>query len=150
MPQSLSNILVHLVFSTKDRHPYLTPEIRKDLFPYSGGILRTLGVPLLQIGGVEDHVHLLLQLPRTLTVAQLVQEAKTSTSKWMKTKGTAFSGFAWQAGYGAFSVSPGDAGAAIRYIQTQEGHHRKVSFQNEFRALMKEAGIEIDEQYVWD
>lgn len=150
MPQSLSNILVHLVFSTKDRHSYLTPDIRTDLYPYVGGILRNLGVPLLQIGGVDDHVHLLLQLPRTMTVAQLVQEAKTSTSKWLKTKGPAFTNFSWQAGYAAFSVSPSDADAASRYIQTQEDHHRKVSFQDEFRALMREAGISIDEQYVWD
>ena len=150
MPQSLSNVLVHLVFSTKDRHPYLTPEIREDLFPYAGGILRSLKCPLLQIGGVQDHVHLLFQLPRTMTLAKVVEEVKTGTSKWMKTKGSAFAGFSWQAGYAAFSVCASHSNDVIRYIQTQEEHHRKFSFQEELRSLMREAGIEIDERYVWD
>ncbi len=148
MPQSLSNILVHLIFSTRDRHPYLAPQIRDDLFAYCGGILRNLEVPLLQIGGVEDHVHLLLQLPRTLTTAQLVEKLKTSTSKWLKTKGLA--NFSWQAGYGAFSVSPSEAEDVVQYIRNQEEHHRKVSFQEEYRELLKEAGISWDEKYVWE
>ncbi len=110
--------------------------------------MRNIKCPLLQVGGVEDPIHALFQLPRTVTLAQVVEEVKTGTSKWLKTKGAP--GFAWQAGYGAFSVSARDADGAIRYIQSQEEHHRKTTFQEELRALMREAGIEIDERYVWD
>ncbi len=150
MPQSLSNILVHLVFSTKGRAPHLIPDIRAELFPYATGVLRNLDCPLLQIGGVEDHVHILFQLPRTAPLAHVVEKVKTATSKWIKTKGSAYANFAWQAGYGAFSIGAGDAEETIRYIQTQEEHHRKTTFQEEVRALMVSAGIEIDERYVWD
>jgi putative transposase len=148
MPQSLANVLVHIVFSTKDRTPWLSPDIREALFPYLGGILRNIECPLLQIGGVEDHVHLLIRLPRTMTIAQFVEKVKTSTSKWLKTRGV--SEFAWQAGYGAFSIGASDTETTVRYIQNQEEHHRKVSFQEELRALLREAGIEFDERYVWD
>jgi len=148
MPQSLAIVLVHIVFSTKDRAPRLTADVRASLFPYIGGVLRNVECPLLQIGGVEDHVHLLVRLPRTMTLAQIVEKTKTSTSKWLKTQD--LDGFAWQAGYGAFSVGADGADRAIRYIQSQEDHHRKVSFQDELRALMREAGLEIDERYVWD
>lgn len=110
--------------------------------------MRNIKCPPLQVGGVEDHVHALFQLPRTLTLAQVVVEVKTGTLKWMKTKGVP--AFAWQAGYGAFSVSARDAEGAIRYIQSQEEHHRKTTFQEELRALMREAGIEFDERYLWD
>jgi len=113
-----------------------------------GGVLRNIECPLLQIGGVEDHVHILLRLSRTISLAQLVEKTKTSTSRWIKTKGP--SGFAWQAGYGAFSVGQGEADRVIRYIQGQEERHRTVSFQNELKALLVEAGIAFDERYMWD
>src|SRR5437764_12391877 len=104
MPQSLSRILVHLIFSTKDRAPALTPEIRAELHPYLAVVLREDDCPSLQVGGAEDHVHLLFGLSRTRTVAQVVEKVKTSSSKWIKTKDMAFSEFHWQSGYGAFSV----------------------------------------------
>ncbi len=148
MPQSLANVLVHVVFSTKDRAPFLTSDLRQELFPYMGGLLRNIECPVLQIGGVEDHVHILLRLSRMMSLAQLVEKSKASTSKWIKTKGPAR--FAWQAGYGAFSVGQSEADRVIRYIQGQAEHHRTLSFQDELRALFAEAGIGFDERFVWD
>jgi REP element-mobilizing transposase RayT len=101
------------------------------------------------MGGVEDHLHLLFQLSRTLTVAQVVEKTKTSTSKWMKERWSV-SEFAWQAGYGAFSVSPSDLASTVNYIRNQEAHHAKFSFQDEYRELLRLAGVAWDEQYVWD
>jgi putative transposase len=150
MPQSLSCILVHLIFSTKNRDPVLNPEIRAELHPYLAGVLHEDGCPAVQVGGVEDHVHLLLGLSRTRTVAQVVENVKTSSSKWIKTKGTAFADFYWQAGYGAFSVSQSNAGAVVQYIQNQEEHHRKVTFQEEYRRFLERYQIAYDENYVWD
>ncbi len=148
MPQSLANVLVHIVFSTSGRTPNLTREVREALYPYIGGVLRNIDCSLLQVGGFEDHVHLLIRLPRTMTLAQVVEKTRTSTSKWLKAKG--LTAFAWQSGYGAFSVGTGEADRTIRYIQGQEEHHRTVSYQEELRVLMLEAGLEIDERYVWD
>ncbi|HEX4965794.1 MAG TPA: IS200/IS605 family transposase [Thermoanaerobaculia bacterium] len=150
MPQSLCRILVHLIFSTKNRAPVLTPEVRTELHPYLAGTLRQVDCPALKVGGVEDHVHLLFGLSRTWTVAQVVEAIKTGSSKWIKTKGTAFTEFHWQAGYGAFSVSQSSVDAVIRYIQDQEEHHRKVTFQEEFRSFLRRYQIAYDERYVWD
>lgn len=150
VPQSLANVLIHIVFSTKLRAPMLSKEIRQELHSYMVGIARNNGCSPVQIGGVEDHVHLLISLSRTITIAQLVEHLKTGSSKWLKEKGPALKDFAWQAGYGVFSVSPAQANEAIRYVQSQEAHHQKLTFQEEFRSLMAEAGVEIDERYVWD
>ncbi len=148
MPQSLANVLIHLVFSTKDRTPFLTREIREELFPYLGGLFRNIDCPVLQIGGVEDHVHILFRMSRTMTLAQVVEKAKSSTSKWLKTKGPV--NFSWQAGYGAFSVSQGHTDRVVAYIQGQEEHHRRRSFADELRQMFADEGIEYDERYVWD
>ncbi|MCH8979931.1 MAG: IS200/IS605 family transposase [Armatimonadetes bacterium] len=148
MPQSLSNILLHLVFSTKDRMPWLSREIRDELYPYLGAVLRNFGCTPLQIGGVEDHVHILFVLARTTSVAQVVEKTKTSSSKW--TKGRGVPEFAWQAGYGVFSVGPTEREAVIQYIQGQEVHHQTHDFQDELRAMLEEAGVLFDERYVWD
>ncbi|MBL1149960.1 MAG: IS200/IS605 family transposase [Armatimonadetes bacterium] len=150
MPQSLSNVLVHLVFSTKDRRPNLPEHVRSELHAYLVGILRNNNCHPLQVGGFDDHVHLLLNLSRTLTIAQLVEHLKTGSSKWLKTKGPDFAGFAWQGGYGAFSVGPTEVERIVRYVQRQEEHHRKVTFQEEFRKLCQEHGVTLDERYVWD
>jgi putative transposase len=139
--------LVYAVFSTKDRTPWLTPEIRQELHPYIVGVLANIGCPSIQTGGVEDHVHILFRLPRTVSLAQVIEKTKTSTSKWMKNK---HANFAWQAGYGAFSVGTGEADRIVGYIQSQEEHHRNVSFQEELRGLLLEAGLEFDERYLWD
>lgn len=150
MPQSLSNILIHLVFSTKDRTPNLTPEIQAELHPYLVGVLKAQSCPSLQVGGFDDHVHLLFRLSRTMTVAKLVEHLKTGSSKWIKQKWPAHSRFAWQAGYGAFSASQGDATGIVEYIRNQAEHHHKKTFQEEYRELCQLAGIEVDERYVWD
>jgi putative transposase len=150
LPQSLSRVLVHLIFSTKNREPVLVPEIRTELQAYLAGVLREEQCPALQVGGVADHVHLLFGLSRTVTVAQVVEQVKTSSSKWIKPKGAAFTEFHWQAGYGAFSVSQSNAGAVARYIRNQEEHHRKVTFQEEYRRFLKRYQVGYDERYVWD
>src|SRR3954468_5332433 len=132
MSQSLSRILVHLIFSTKHRDPVLPPEIRSELHPYLAAVLNNNGCHAVQVGGIEDHVHLLFGLSRTLPLAKVVETVKTSSSKWLKTKDQALAGFHWQAGYGAFSVSQSDADAVVRYIQEQAEHHRNTSFQEEY------------------
>ncbi len=150
MPQSLSRILVHVIFSTKDREPVLIPEIRAELHAYLASVLEEKGCVSLQVGGIEDHVHLLFALPRTLTMAQVVEAVKVCSSKWLKTQGDAMASFYWQAGYGAFSVSQSNADSVVRYIQEQEEHHRHRTFQEEYRTLLKRHQIECDERYMWD
>jgi putative transposase len=150
MPQSLARVLVHLVFSTKGREPFLSPGIRTELHPYLAVVLTNDGCPSLQVGGVEDHVHLLFGLSRTRTIAQVVENVKTSSSRWLKTKGPALADFHWQNGYGAFSVSQSLADEVVDYIRRQEEHHRTRTFQEEYRRLLERYGIEFDERYVWD
>lgn len=150
MSQSLSSILVHLVFSTKNREPFITPIIEAELHPYMSTILRELKSPSLAIDGTSDHVHMLFSLARVITVADLVEELKTSTSKWIKTKGREFSNFYWQRGYGAFSIGESNVEVLKRYIRNQKAHHRRMTFQDEYRNFLKSYGIDYDERYVWD
>ena len=150
MPQSLSRVLVHLVFSTKNREPLLTPEVRAELFPYLSVVLNNDGCPSLRVGGVADHVHLLFGLSRTRTIAEVVENVKTSSSKWVKTRDPALAHFHWQAGYGAFSVSPSDSAEVVAYIEGQEEHHSGTTFQDEFRDHLRRDGVDWDERYVWD
>lgn len=150
MSQSLSRILVHLVFSTKNREPVLSREVQGELHAYLVGILNNIDCPSLQVGGVEDHVHLFFGLSRTRTISEVVEAVKTASSKWIKTKGLAFAGFHWQAGYGAFSVSQSDAEAVIQYVRDQARHHQKMTFQEEYRRLLERYQVAFDERYVWD
>jgi putative transposase len=150
MPQSLANLLVHAVFSTSDRRPLIPEEVRPDLYAYAGGILRNLNCQPVQLGGVADRVHVLFRLGRTLSLAEAMEKVKSGTSKWIKTKEGIPADFRWQAGYGAFSVSPEHEARVGRYIQEQETHHRSASFQDELRDLLREAGLEYDERYLWD
>ena len=151
MPQSLARVVLHVVFSTKNREPFLTDaDLRKRLHAYMAGVLQRIGCEPILVGGVEDHVHLLCNLSRTVTIAELVEEAKKSPSKWVKDQGPQYREFFWQSGYGAFSVSQSNVEKVRAYIATQEEHHRKVSFQDEFRALCRKHGVEIDERYAWD
>ncbi len=150
MPQSLSRILVHLVFSTKYRERLLTPEIQDELHPYLAGTLDNIGCPSLQVGGVEDHVHLFFGLSRVRTIASVVETVKTSSSKWLKTKDPRLAGFHWQSGYGAFSVRASGADAVITYIRNQREHHRRATFEEEYRASLTRHGVAFDERYVWD
>ena len=150
MPQSLANILVHIVFSTKNREAWLDDDIRDELHAYIGGIVENQKGNLLKAGSVRDHIHLLIAHPRTCAPSDLVQEIKTGSSKWLKTKGIRFSGFHWQTGYGIFSISPSHRPALEQYIGRQAEHHRMVSFQEEYRRLLERHGVSFDERYVWD
>lgn len=150
MPQSLSFLLIHLVFSTKDRQALLEPSVQKQLHSYLATIARDTGCECFRVGGTEDHVHLAVRLLRTLTVADLVEKLKVSSSIWLKTKSPVLVEFAWQRGYGAFSVGPSDLKALVHYIDTQAEHHRTRSFQEEYRAFLTKYGVDFDERYVWD
>jgi REP element-mobilizing transposase RayT len=150
MPQSLAQLLVHLVFSTKNREPLLEDSIRNELHAYLGGVITNLEGTLLKAGSVADHVHLLIAHPRTCAPANLVQEIKTGSSKWLKTRSTRYATFHWQSGYGIFSISPSHRESIEAYLNEQAEHHRKVSFQEEYRRLLKKYGVEYDERYVWD
>jgi REP element-mobilizing transposase RayT len=150
MPQSLSYLLVHLVFTTKDRTPIADKAILPSLHAYLATVARNAGCDCYRVGGVADHVHLAIRISRTITVAQLVEELKTSSSRRLKTQSLALAHFAWQNGYGAFSVSPPDLEALKHYIDTQEDHHRKHTFQEEYRAFLNRYGVEFDERYIWD
>jgi REP element-mobilizing transposase RayT len=150
MPQSLSYLLIHIVFSTKDRAPVLDASILPDLHAYLATVARNADCECYRVGGIPDHVHLAIRISRTITIAQLVEELKTSSSKWLKTQSPTLAHFAWQRGYGAFSVGPSDLEALRNYIDTQEGHHQTRTFQEEYRAFLKRYGVEFDERYVWD
>jgi putative transposase len=150
MPQSLSRILIHLVFSSKNRERLLTPAVQMEMHPYLVGVLNGVDCPSLQVGGVEDHVHLFFGQSRTRTIADVVETVKTSSSKWIKTKDPEFAGFHWQAGYAAFSVSQSDADNVVAYIQNQANKHQKMSFQEEYRRLLERYQVAFDERYVWD
>ena len=151
MSQSLSQIYLHLVFSTKHRQPFLRDEaLRAEMHKYLGGACRDLKCPSLVVGGVEDHVHILCRLSKTMAVSDLLAELKRESSKWIKTKDAKLSKFYWQDGYGAFSISPSHVDALKQYIANQAEHHRRESFQDEFRRLLRKYELECDERYVWD
>lgn len=151
MPQSLSRVLIHTVFSTQDRAPFLAnQELRDETHAYLGGIVKKLDCHPIQVGGTSDHVHLLTTLSRTVTIADLVKEAKRVSTNWVKRRGGIHAKFHWQSGYAVFSVSPKDVDRLLHYIQDQEEHHREVGFQEECRSLLLEHGIEFDERYMWD
>jgi putative transposase len=150
MPQSLSSILIHLIFSTKNRELFLTPEIDTELYPYMASIFKAMKSPALIINGTSDHVHTLLSLSRVITIADLVEEVKTESSKWLKTKGREFKNFHWQNGYGAFSIGQSQVPAVKRYIARQKEHHRRITFQDEYRKFLKLYRVDYDERYVWD
>lgn len=151
MPQSLSAVHVHLVFSTKERRPRLRDaEIRRELHTYLGGVSRELGCPPFQVGVVADHVHVLARLGRTTTQADWVKELKRSSSLWIKEKTPSLAAFQWQAGYSCFSVSHSNLAQVMDYVVHQEEHHRTLNFDDELRALLRKHEIEFDEKYLWD
>lgn len=150
MPQSLAQIYVHIIFSTKERCPFLGESVEPELFAYMGNtIKRCEGVPFL-INGTADHVHILSSLPRTMALSKYIEEIKRNSSRWIKTKGSDYQKFAWQNGYGAFSVSSSRKDSVLRYIAGQKDHHRKITFKEEFIAFLEKYGIEYDERYLWD
>ncbi|HEV8062079.1 MAG TPA: transposase [Gemmataceae bacterium] len=151
MPQSLAQVYLHLIFSTKDGKPFLQDQnIRKEMHKYLAGTCNNLDCPSVEVGGVADHVRVLCRFGREISLAVLIMELKRDSSKLIKTKASALGDFYWQNGYGAFSISPGHVDALRKYIVNQEQHHQTETFQEEFRRLLKKYGLECDERYVWD
>jgi len=151
MSQSLSKMWTHLIFSTKDRYPFLGDQTtREQTHKYIAGILRKNDSPTLLVGGVADHVHALFALSKNRSIAEIVYEVKRSSSKWIKTQDPRLKKFHWQNGYGAFSVSQSHVEQVRKYIAEQERHHRKVTFEDEFREFLRRYEIDYDERYLWD
>ncbi|HEX4084724.1 MAG TPA: IS200/IS605 family transposase [Chthoniobacteraceae bacterium] len=151
MPQSQARFIIHAVFSTKNRAPFLKdPEMRARLHSYVAAILQDIQCEPITINSVEDHIHILSNFSRRITMADYIETVKSGPSKWMKSHGAAYAEFYWQRGYGAFSVSQSNVDRVREYIDGQEKHHRRISFQDEFRELCRRHGIEIDERYAWD
>jgi putative transposase len=150
MPQSLAKVLVHLVFSTKNREPILTEPVREPLCAYAAAALRDLDSHVMAINAWRDHVHILFSLSKNHSLAQVVMEVKRATSKWIKTQGKDFAGVHWQSGYGSFSIGQSDVDEVKTYIANQAKHHRVKSFEEEFRSFLKRYQVEFDERYLWD
>ncbi|HWG21174.1 MAG TPA: transposase [Terracidiphilus sp.] len=149
MAHTFTNLLTHVVFSTSGRVPLLADSIRPDVRAYIGGILRELRAVPISIGGTADHVHILTCLPADLAVADCMRVVKANSSRWVKERWPERRSFAWQGGYGAFGVSESMRGVVIGYICDQARHHRRISFQDEFVALLRNHGVEFDERYMW-
>ncbi len=150
MPQSLANLHIHLIFSTKERYPFLTDSVRPHLHAYMATVLVNLDSPALLINSVPDHAHILFDLARTIALAKIVEEVKKTSSKWLKQQSPDLGKFAWQNGYGAFSVSQSNLETVTAYIRNQTEHHRRVSLQDEYRAFLHKHRIAYDERYLWD
>jgi REP element-mobilizing transposase RayT len=149
MAHSYICVNIHYVFSTKHRRKIITPELQERLWPYMGGIARENKMKALAIGGIEDHAHVFLSLPSTLSIAKAIQLVKGGSSKWVSDTFPEFKDFEWQEGYGAFSVSISHVGDTIAYIKDQKAHHEKQTFEEEYIAILKKHGIEYDERYVF-
>jgi REP element-mobilizing transposase RayT len=150
VPQSLSNVILHIIFSTKEREPWLDLNVRPQTHAYLATICRDLGSKFVHVGGVSDHVHIVTTLPRTVSIAELAEQTKTASSKWIKTLDVKYRGFLWQRGYAAFSVSSSQLRAVLSYIDCQQEHHRTRTFQHEYRDILRKHGVDFDERYVWD
>ena len=150
MPQSLSNVILHIIFSTKSREPWLGPAVRPRMHAYLATICRDLNAELVRVGGMADHVHIVTTLPRTISQAEIVEETKKTSSKWIKALDEGYRAFCWQRGYAAFSVSPSQLGSVLKYVEDQATHHRRRSFQEEYREILEKHGIHFDERYVLD
>jgi putative transposase len=150
MPQSLVKNYIHLVFSTKHRLHTIDESIQPELFSYIAGICADHQCNPVEIGGHTNHVHALFMLGKMMTLAKIVEEIKSHSSKWIKTKGEGYHNFYWQNGYGAFSVNPAEVDIVIKYIKNQKEHHQKKNFENEYRSFLKKYNVAYDERYVWD
>ncbi len=149
MGHTYTNILIHALFSTKERHPFLDAEVSAELFPYLGGVVNELGGQSLLVNGPSDHVHILFVQPPTLAIADIMEKAKANSSGWVKRRWGNRGHFAWQSGYAAFSVSKSQVESVTRYIENQKEHHRKVTFQEEVLAFLNKQGIKYDPRYVF-
>ncbi len=149
MGQSLVKNYLHIVFSTKHREHSIHQEIEDELHSYLGGICNKLDCQVIKVGGFTNHVHILCMLSKKITLMKLMEELKSHSSKWIKTKGDNYANFYWQDGYGAFSVNPSEVDIVIKYIENQKEHHRKKTFKEEYVAFLKKYEVEYDEKYVW-
>ena len=150
MPQSLSKVYTHIIFSTKHRENLIDERIENDLYNYIGGICKDFECNPVQVGGYKNHIHILCLLSRKIAQMDLIQHVKQGSSKWIKTMDEKYSNFYWQDGYGIFSVSPRSVDKVIEYINKQDIHHKKLSFKEEYRKFLKQYDIDYDERYVWD
>jgi REP element-mobilizing transposase RayT len=149
MAQTLVSLLVHVVFSTKNREPFITPDIEDDLYAYISGIIRNHQSRCLAINGTADHVHMLVSQSKNIALSDLLEDIKKDSSTWIKTKDAKFKSFYWQVGYAGFSIGQSSVGALTRYIGNQKQHHRKRNFQEELLDLLKKYEVEYDERYIW-
>jgi len=150
MPQSLCKVILHIIFSTKNREPWLDSDVRPRMHAYVATICRDLAAEFVHVGGMADHVHVVITLPRTLSQAELIEQIKKTSSKWIKALDARYRGFSWQRSYSAFSVSPSQLDAVLKYVDTQQEHHRTGTFREEYRELLRRHGVGCDERYVWD
>jgi putative transposase len=150
MPQTLTSLMIHVVFSTKHRANLIAPEVEGDLFAFMAGVLKNHDSRLLAANGTANHVHLLISQSKNVALSFLIQELKKSTSKWIKAKNVKFKDFQWQDGYGAFSIGESNVPALKQYIARQKEKHQKKSFENELREFLRKYEIEYDEKYIWD
>jgi REP element-mobilizing transposase RayT len=149
MAQTVTRLLVHVIFSTKNRANLIKPDIETELFAYIGGVCRNADSPLLSAGGTANHVHLLTSLSKTRALSDLVMDIKKDSSLWIKSKGITFADFYWQEGYGGFTIGESQVDDLKRYIGRQKEHHRAISFEDEFIAFLKKYNVEYDEKYLW-
>lgn len=149
MAHSLSYNYIHLVFSTKNREPHIVPEMESKLYNYIAGVGKNFDSPVLQIGGIADHIHVLFNLSRKMSLSDFVEEIKKNSSKWIKTQGD-YANFYWQSGYGAFSVNPKQIDVVKNYIANQKQHHHRKTFQQEYLEFLTQYNAEYDERYVWN
>jgi putative transposase len=150
MANTYTNLLYHIIFSTKERIPFIKPSLRDDLHGYLGGIVRELGGTALEVGGVADHVHLLVKLTPKIALSDFMRSLKAGSSKWMNEEKMKLRKFGWQDGYAAFTVSKSQAPSVRKYIKSQERHHQRIGYQEEFLELLRRHDIEYDERYLWD
>jgi putative transposase len=150
MLQSLSKVIVHIVFSTKDRVAWLDRDVRPRIHTHIATICRDLNAEALRVRGVANHLHIIMTLPRALSQSEMIETVKKTSSKWIKGLDSKYRQFHWQRGYGAFSVSPSQLHSVLEYVRNQEEHHRTRSFQEEYREFLRKYGVEFDERYMWD
>jgi REP-associated tyrosine transposase len=149
MAHTFANLLTHVIFSTKDRQPIISRDLKPELLDYMGGIVRELHGKCVAANSMPDHVHLLLWFPPSVAIADALRIVKTNSSRWVHQK-SGLRGFAWQTGYGAFSVSQSNAASVVKYIREQEEHHWRVTFQEEFVSFLKKNGVRYEERYIWE
>jgi REP element-mobilizing transposase RayT len=149
MGSTLTNLIYHVIFSTKDREPAIIPEIRDELHRYLGGIVKGEGGVLLQIGGMPDHIHMVIKLKPIYALSEIMKKVKGSSSKWINEQNRLMDRFSWQEGYGGFTVSESQTASVVRYVGDQEKHHRTLSFKDEFLLILERHEVEYDERYLW-